>query len=288
MNRTAQSENSGLREPNAPDLSDEEFQHVAKIALQEAGLAIPDSKKALVQSRLSRRMRQLGVPRHSDYIALVAEPTNTAERRELISVLTTNVSSFFRERHHIKFLVTELVPKFKSKLSAGQPVRIWSAGCSRGQEPYTIAMVCLESMPKVTESDFLILATDIDPAILAEARKGEYTDQDLADVRAESKNRFFNTLGRGGLYAIEDTLQKLIRFRELNLHQDWPMRSQFDVIFCRNVVIYFDEERQRQLWPRFRDALVPGGHLILGHSERVHPIEKSGFENAGVTIYRKT
>ena len=287
MNRTAPNANAGLTEPDAPDLSDEEFERVAKIALQEAGLAIPKSKKALVQSRLSRRMRQLGVPRHSDYIALISEPTNSAERRELISVLTTNVSSFFRERHHFKFLVSELVPKFKSKLSTGRPVRIWSAGCSRGQEPYTIAMVCLETMPKIAASDFLILATDIDPAMLAEARKGVYTDQDLADLRSETKNRFFRPLGRGN-NAIEDAPRKLIRFRELNLHQDWPMRGQFDVIFCRNVVIYFDEVRQKQLWPRFRDALVPGGHLILGHSERVHPIEKSGFENAGVTIYQKT
>ena len=148
-------------------------------------------------------------------------------------------------------------------------------------------MLCLETMPKIAASDFLILATDIDPAMLAEARKGEYTDQDLADLRSETKNRFFRPLGRGN-NAIEDAPRKLIRFRELNLHQDWPMRGQFDVIFCRNVVIYFDEVRQKQLWPRFRDALVPGGHLILGHSERVHPIEKSGFENAGVTIYQKT
>ena len=274
-------------EPDVDALSDADFQKIAKVALTEAGLAIPDSKKALVQSRLSRRIRQLGVSRYAEYIPLIDDPTNRTERRELVSVLTTNVSSFFRERHHFKFLANELLRQFKSKLSSGQRVRIWSAGCSRGQEPYSIAMVCLENMPQAAGSDFLILATDIDAEVLKAARKGEYASQDLDELRVDTKNRFFRPLGRGDTFVVEDALRNVIRFRELNLHQDWPMRSQFDVIFCRNVVIYFDENRQRQLWPRFCDALAPGGHLILGHSERVHPIEGSGFESAGVTIYRK-
>ena len=273
--------------PGGLTLSDDGFRRIARIADEAAGLSIPDSKKALVQSRLSKRMRAIGMTDFSRYLELVSSPDNREERRELVSALTTNVSSFFREKHHFEHLAKRLIPLFREKLARREPVRIWSAGCSSGQEPYCIAMECLRAMPDAAGKDLLILATDIDPAILRRATDGVYTQSEIAGIEPEDQKRFLSRTPGGDGFAVNDTLRRLVRFRELNLHAPWPMRGQFDAIFCRNVVIYFDEAHQRKLWPRFHAALAPSGTFYLGHSERIHPLEGSGFANAGVTIYRK-
>lgn len=272
----------------APGLSAAGFRQIAAIALEEAGLAIPEGKIALVQSRLSKRMRAIGIDAFESYVALVSDRQNRDERRELVSVLTTNVSSFFRERHHFDVFAAQVLPPLAARLArrAGS-VRIWSAGCSSGQEPYSIAMECLRAIPDAPEKDLLILATDIDPAILARASAGRYGAQEMSGVPDADRTRFF-TRDDGGVHSVvKDPLRRLVRFRELNLHGAWPMRGKFDVIFCRNVVIYFDEAHQARLWPRFHAALSPGGFLFLGHSERIHPLDGSGFSSAGVTVYRK-
>ena len=275
-------------DPGGPNLSDDAFHRITRIALEDAGLSIPASKKALVQSRLSRRMRALGVSDFSAYIAIVSRPDNSEERRELVSVLTTNVSSFFRERHHFDFFSQTVLPTVEAKLaSRSGPVRIWSAGCSSGQEPYSLAMECLRRIPNAADRDLLILGTDIDPVVLQRARTGQYSQSEVSGIPENDLRQHFISDSVHGSHRVNEGLRRLIRFRELNLHAKWPMRGQFEAIFCRNVVIYFDEEHQRKLWPRFHMALVPGGYLFLGHSERIHPIEGSGFTSAGVTIYRK-
>ena len=271
-----------------PELSDDGFRRISLIALEAAGLAIPDSKKALVQSRISKRMRVLGVTDFAAYIDTVSNPQNSSERRELISVLTTNVSSFFRERHHFDHFARALLPALADRLKARRgPVRLWSAGCSSGQEAYTLAIECLRAVPDAPERDLLILATDIDPAILKRAAAGRYTDAEASAIPQEDRSRFFDADDGGAGYTVKADVQRLVRFRELNLHGAWPMRGQFDAIFCRNVVIYFDAAHQQRLWPRFHAALTPEGQLFLGHSERIHPLEGSGFSTAGITIYRK-
>ena len=271
----------------AVELTDAEFDALAAIAAREAGLAIPNSKKSLVQSRVARRLRSLDIGSCQDYLALLE--TSPAETRELISVLTTNVSSFYREAHHFEFLRTTVFPSLRPKLEAGGRVRLWSAGCSSGQEPYSIAIECLKAFPDCGEKDFLILASDIDPKILDRAIKGDYTAEDLANLPESDRATYFSEITPdSGQFRAAPELKKLIRFRELNLHGDWPMRNQFDVIFCRNVVIYFDDAHQKALWPRFRGQLAPEGWLILGHSERIQDVERSGFKTAGVTIYQRT
>jgi chemotaxis protein methyltransferase CheR len=270
-------------------LSDHDFRLITRIALDEAGLAIPETKKALVQSRLSRHLRALGIGEFAEYIALVSLPENREERRELVSVLTTNVSSFFRERHHFDHFSQTVWPRIAAKLgNRTAPARIWSAGCSSGQEPYSIAMECLRAMPDAASRDLLILASDIDPVILQRAAEGRYTQAEVSGIPERDLRTHFTPAPDKTSYSANDTLRRLVRFRELNLHSAWPMRGQFEAIFCRNVLIYFDEDHQRRLWPRFHDALVPGGFLFLGHSERIHPLEGSGFTSAGVTIYRKS
>lgn len=269
------------------DITDGEFDRLAAIAASEAGLSIPRSKKSLVQSRIARRLRALNIPNCGDYIVFVEN--NEVELRELISVLTTNVSSFYRENHHFKFLNETVIPKIRERLNNGDHGRIWSAGCSSGQEPYSIAMELLKAFPNCSEKDLLILASDIDPKILEKAKQGIYSAQELGPVSPADRAQFFTSVdGSDGTFQTNSDLKKMIRFRELNLHGSWPMQNAFDAIFCRNVVIYFDDTHQAELWPRFRNQLVPNGFLFLGHSERIQDSETAGFKTSGVTIYQRT
>ena len=173
----------------AVEISDAEFDALTAIAEREAGLAIPKSKKSLVQSRIARRFRSLKISNCKDYLELLSH--SREETRELVSVLTTNVSSFYREAHHFEFLRQTAFPKIKDRLSAGKPVRIWSAGCSSGQEPYTIAVELAKAFPDFAGQDLLVLASDIDPKILEKAKLGVYSDQDLASLAPADRERFF-------------------------------------------------------------------------------------------------
>lgn len=287
---TPQAGNLPVRDCTSSDnsLTNDEFRRVAELAASEAGLSISDGKKALVQSRLMKRLRATGTSSFGDYLDLLADPANLAERREFVSALTTNVTSFFRENHHFQHFSAHLIPLIRKRLqtSAGR-VRIWSAGCSNGQEPFSIAMEILEAIPDAPAGDLLILATDIDRTVLSKAATGRYSNSETAGVSDARLKRHFHIASPDG-FRVREEVRNLVRFRELNLHGQWPMRGHFDAIFCRNVMIYFDEPHQRRLWPRFRDSLVTGGFLYLGHSERIHPIEGSGFDSAGVTIYRKS
>ena len=260
-------------------LSEQHFRRIADFAAREAGIAIPDTKKSLVQSRIGRRMRALGLTDYDAYLGrLDSEP---GERRELVSALTTNVSHFYRERHHFDTVREEVL------LKAGDGrIRLWSAGCSNGQEPYTLAMEVLKSIPDAAKRDILILASDIDRAVLARAAKGIYSLAEVEGVPVADRARFF-TAGDDGTYVVKPELRSLVRFRHLNLNAEWPMQGTFDAILCRNVVIYFSDETQQALWPRFRERLAPDGLLMLGHSERIHPLAESGFKSSGVTTYRR-
>jgi len=279
---------NALISPTGPaTLSDDEFDRIAAIALKEAGLSIPGTKKSLVQSRISKRLRQLTIPSCDQYFAFLSDPPE--EKRELISILTTNVSSFYRESHHFDFLRKAVLPSVLAKLEGGERVRFWSAGCSSGEEAYTLAIELLKAIPNAANLDILVLASDIDPRILSTARQGTYPAAALDSIAPEDRQRFFaNSDEAPDRYTVSEELQRLIRFRELNLNGPWPMQNNFDVIFCRNVVIYFDDVRQQALWPRFRDMLSPDGRLFLGHSERIHPLAGSGFATEDVTVYQRT
>ena len=266
--------------PNSLSFSDREFRQIVEIAASEAGLAIPDAKKSLVQSRVARRMRSLGIADCSDYLA--ALNGNEEETRHLIFALTTNVSHFFRELHHFEFLRDSILTA-----SPPQGLRFWSAGCSNGQEPYSLAIEILKAIPDAAKRDILILASDIDQTVLQKASEGRYSASEIEGVPEPDRSAFFEPLDDGSFQAI-DALKNLIRFRALNLNAaQWPIKRPFDAILCRNVVIYFNDETQARLWPRFHALLKPGAALLLGHSERIHPVIGSGFEAAGVTTYRK-
>jgi chemotaxis protein methyltransferase CheR len=269
-------------------LTRRDLSQIASMIYSDAGIYLNDSKASLVYSRLSKHIRQLGLPGFRDYCDLVSSPSGAAERREMLSFLTTNFTRFFRENHHFDHLKNEVLPELVARAKAGGRVRIWSAACSDGQEPYSIALTVLSMLPNAAEYDFKILATDIDPKILAAARAGVYDEAALETVSQPMRKQWFTETNAQGRrkWQVDDRLKRLITFNELNLLGNWPFKGPFDVIFCRNVVIYFDEPTQMKIWSRFAEHLPVGGHLYIGHSERVSGDAKDLFDNIGITTYR--
>ncbi|NNF23953.1 MAG: protein-glutamate O-methyltransferase [Rhodobacteraceae bacterium] len=271
----------------AAELSQAGFQRVADLALQKAGLTIPSSKLGMIQSRLAKRLAATGYETFDQYLDFLFSGDGANELPQAISSLTTNVSQFFREAHHFETLRTQILPALVERARTGARVRIWSAGCSSGQEPLSIATELLEFAQDIAALDMRILATDIDHAILGRANAAIYTPQQVVDVPDGILKRYFveEASGAAGYRAADDLLE-LIAYRKLNLIDPWPMKNRFDVIFCRNVVIYFSDDTQSALWPRFHAALAPDGWMFLGHSERLDDVAARSFVNAGVTTYR--
>lgn len=269
--------------------SDSDFQALAALARREFGLSLAQSKKPLVYSRLSRRLKARHITGFPEYLQLLDKREESSERLELISALTTNVTSFFREDHHFQMLRNNCLPACAERSRNGKRVRIWSAGCSSGQEPYCIAMSVLDTIPEAHRQNIKILATDIDPQIIAKAKAGRYPAEDAASI-PESYRKKWVTLESDGKseIAMSNDLARLITFAELNLVAPWPFQGPFDAIFCRNVAIYFDQETQQKLWQRFCDLLVPGGYLFIGHSERVTGPASDLLKGVGITSYQKT
>ncbi|THK38056.1 chemotaxis protein [Ensifer sp. MPMI2T] len=263
---------------------------IAAMIYADAGIYLNESKASLVYSRLSKHIRNLGLKGFRDYCQLVASPAGAAARRDMLSHLTTNFTRFFRENHHFEHLKTDVLPDLIARAKNGGRVRIWSAACSDGQEPYSIALTVLSLLPNAADYDFRILATDIDPKILALARAGAYDATALETIDPAMRKQWFSEVNVGGRvkWQIDDRVKRLITFNELNLMAQWPVKGPFDVIFCRNVVIYFDEPTQMKIWSRFAGVLNTNGYLYIGHSERVSGDAKSKFDNIGITTYRHT
>ncbi|MBB5043833.1 protein-glutamate O-methyltransferase CheR [Shinella fusca] len=271
-------------------LTRRDLSEIAAMIYADAGIYLNETKASLVYSRLSKHIRALGLKGFREYCALVSSPAGAAARKEMLSHLTTNFTRFFRENHHFDHLRTEVLPDLLARARSGGRVRIWSAACSDGQEPYSIALTVLSLMPNVADYDFRILATDIDPKILAIARAGAYDATALETVNPVMRKQFFRETEIAGRqkWQVEDRVKRLITFNELNLMAQWPFKGPFDVIFCRNVVIYFDEPTQMKIWSRFAGMLGDNGHLYIGHSERVSGEAKNQFDNIGITTYRYT
>ena len=264
----------------------EDFRRIAAMLHSDAGIFLPEAKSTLVYSRLVKRLRVLGMESFRDYCAFLEESGGADERQQMMAALTTNVTRFFREPHHFDYLKTKVLPPLLEAAKKGGRVRIWSAGCSKGHEPYSMAMTVLSLMPEAADRDVRILATDIDPNVVEEGRAGLYDRAALEGVPPAEFKRFLRPDGKGGSFSVSDEMRRLVSFRELNLMAQWPMAGQFDVIFCRNVVIYFDEATQAKVWQRFSEKLGAGGTLCIGHSERLSGPAMNRFTNVGITIYR--
>jgi chemotaxis protein methyltransferase CheR len=268
-----------------PILDDASFARLRALVRSHTGIALGNDKRQLCQTRLVRRLRALGLTSFTAYLARLDDP-GSPEHGELVNAITTNVTAFFREPHHFEWLAARALPAL-AREPARQRLRVWSAGCSSGEEPWSLAMV-LDEARLPGRWDVKVLATDIDTQILATAAAGIYPEARLEQVSAARRKRYL-VRAQGpdrGAWQIGPTLHERVRFRALNLFAAWPMKQQFDVIFCRNVIIYFDAESRTRLITRFVENLAPGGHLVLGHSESLLG-DVRGLTPAGKTIYRK-
>lgn len=267
----------------------EDFRRITAMLHADSGIVMNEGKATLVYSRLAKRLRSLGLENFRSYCALVSSSEGVDERQQMLSALTTNLTKFFREPHHFDDLRTKVLPGLIARARRGERVRLWSAGCSNGAEPYSIGLTLLAAMPDAASYDVKVLATDIDFRMVAHAREGLYEANQIEGLPGELADRFGERSGRrgaGGTWRAGEALRDLISFRELNLLDRWPMGGRFDVIFCRNVCIYFDEPAQNALWVRFADQLSRGGTLYIGHSERLGPEAAKRLRSDGVTTYR--
>jgi chemotaxis protein methyltransferase CheR len=271
-------------------LTHEDFRQIAAVLDADSGIHLPESKATLAYSRLAKRLRTLGLKSFRDYCTLIGQKHNRDERKRMVSALTTNVTSFFREAHHFEHLKSRVLPPLLEGARRGGSVRLWSAGCSNGQEPYSIALTVFSLMPDAQRYDVKILATDIDPTMLDEGRRGVYSEADVRNVPADLKRQWLieNGAAEHLSYTVADDLRKMVAFRELNLFGAWPMKRQFHAIFCRNVVIYFEEHKQSEIWRRFMPALAPDGHLYIGHTERLTGEAANAFRLDGTTTWQLT
>lgn len=270
------------------ELKDRDFSWVCETVQAATGIQLSEKKRDLVYNRVARRIRTLGLADFEVYRSLV-ESREDEELEALINALTTNVTAFFREPHHFEFLEDTVLPAFQKRSGTQPRLRIWSAGCSSGEEPYTIGMTLRSALSEHALRDAKILATDLDTDVLDRASAGVYTEAAVADVpKALLKANFHRGKGAAqGKVRVRPELRELITFRQLNLIQPpYPFSGKFDVIFCRNVVIYFDKPTQSALFRRFASMLQPGGFLCIGHSETVSDCGDL-LEGHGRAVYRR-
>ena len=265
------------------ELNGNQFHKISDLVYRYCGINLKEGKEALVRARLMKRLRALGLSTISEYLTFIESKKGVAELDHMIDVMTTNKTSFLREVEHFKFLQEEILSNFTARR-----MRIWSAACSSGQEPYSIALFLLETVPDIEKRDILVLGTDISNQMLEIARRGEYPPEVLADVPAAMRHKYF-TMDRSvqpPVCSVGAQARNLVRLARLNLMDAWPMRGPFNVIFCRNVMIYFDRQTQQRLVNRFYDILEPGGYLMVGHSEGLSAI-KHKFRYVRPATYKK-
>ena len=272
----------------SPDIyGDADFQAIAGIVHAEAGIVLPSGKAMLVYSRVAPLVRETGTATFANYVARVRE--DAKERARMVAALTTNHTLFFREAHHFEHFESEVRPHLLRRCEQGQPVRLWSAGCSSGEETWSLVMTLLggdrTAGRRIAQRDVRVLASDIAPHALRKAADARYAAREMESVPSDLRQQWSRTAG--DQLVMNEDARSIVRFRALNLHGQWPMRGKFQVIFCRNVMIYFDGPTKERLVSRFADALEPGGFLYIGHSERVAGPATRLLEPVGPTIYRR-
>ncbi len=259
------------------------FLSIRQLIHDHAGIQLSDAKRDMVYSRLVRRLRAHRLSGFNDYMQLL-EDGRSGEMVHFINALTTNLTSFFREQHHFDYLRTTVFPSVEQRGS--RRIRIWSAGCSTGEEPYSIAMTAAEYFQDKPGWDIKIYATDLDTNVVGVGKQGVYDAERVKDLDPRYLQRWF-LRGKGkfdGMVRVKPELQKMLEFSQLNLLRDWPQRDLFDVIFCRNVVIYFNKDTQRTLFHRFHSAMHPAAYLFIGHSESLHSVAVE-FRLVGQTFH---
>jgi len=267
------------------DFTNDDFDFIRNQIFKITGISMGDHKKNMVYSRLARRIRVLGQKTVSEYCDFIVSPEGKDEIGNFINAVTTNLTKFFREVHHFDHLETKAIPEAVRRNFSSKSLRLWSAGCSSGMEPYSMSMVLNRVMPDIKSWDAKILATDIDTNMLNTGSSGIYRPEDAENIPAKYK-KYINIDKKNNELVMSDEIKKNIFFKQLNLMHKFPMKKKLDIIFCRNVVIYFNKETQKVLFDKIANVLVDGGIIYIGHSENLHRVSER-FEHLGNTIYRK-
>ncbi len=285
---TARSES--VLEPGQTDLSPQAFERLAQYITKELGIKMPEAKLPMVQSRLLRRVRELGLPSLDHYAAYFFDSPNQDEREHFINSVTTNKTDFFREPEHFAFLCGTVLPEFSAGRTAGRRFQVWSAGCSSGEEPYTLAMVLAEYAAGDTAFDFAILATDVSTRVLKVAHEGVYDQAKVLPAPLELRRKYL-LRGRGeneSLVRVSPRLRAKVSFHSLNFMADsFGIRDAFDAVFFRNVMIYFERSTQEQVINRMAKHMAPGAYLFVGHAESLAGLDIP-FRPVRTSVYRKT
>lgn len=267
--------------------TDANFNHIREIVIEHSGIVLSDAKRDMVYSRLVRRLRKLGI-RDFDQYCLMLEDQDHEEFTHFINAITTNLTSFFRENHHFEILAESVLPEIMQRNRANKTIRIWSAGCSTGMEVYSIAMVVKEVIPDKLGWDIKILATDLDTNVIDTAANGVYPLDRVTGVSGQRMARWFMR-GRGensDKVKISRELRDMVVFNQLNLLQPFPFHGPIDIIFCRNVVIYFDKETQKILFDKFANIHANDSYLFIGHSETLYNVTER-YKLIRNTVYQK-
>lgn len=262
-------------------LSDAEFRRASELVYRTCGIALKDGKQDLVKARLGRRLRILGLSNFKEYFDYVESDRHGSELAEMLDLITTHKTQFFRDNQHFECLRRLLAEGWPGQTS----LRFWYAGCSTGEEPYSLAMVLAEALPDLDRRDVRILATDLCRPALEQAETGGYAGSEICGLPSDLRGRYFSPLG-GETWVIKDRVRKLVTFGRLNLIGRWPMRGPFHAVFCRNVMIYFDRPTRESLIQRFWNLLDHGGFLFVGFSESLTGLQHR-FKYVQPAVYRK-
>jgi len=265
------------------ELNDKQFHKISQIVYDYSGIDMKNGKEALVRARLAKRLRVIGMGSVEEYMRHIESAQGANELGIMLDIMTTNKTSFFREVEHFKYMEKEILPKLKNG-----KIRFWSAACSSGEEPYSIAISLLENIQGIKSKDVLILATDISSRMLEKVKDAVYSEENIRDLPKAYLHKYFIKVQKNPsvYYKVKDNVRSILRVAWLNLMEKWPMKGTFNVIFCRNVMIYFDRPTQEKLINRFYDYLEPGGHLFVGHSEGLSGV-KHKFNYVKPATYRK-
>ncbi|MBL8027787.1 MAG: protein-glutamate O-methyltransferase [Fibrobacteres bacterium] len=270
------------------ELTDSEFRNLSSLIHERCGINIQEHKKSLIKGRLAKRLKVLGLKKFKEYYEYILKPANSEELVQMIDAVSTNVTHFFREQAHFDFLRDYIIPDMIKRSKEGQAgkLRVWCAASSSGEEPYSLAMTFLEHFNGIQGEDFMILGSDISTRVLKAAQDGVYTEDKLGGVSKSQRLKYFEN-GSQGQSKVKDSVKKYLVFKRINLmDNEFPFRNPLDVIFCRNVMIYFDKSTQQTLVQKFHNHLKPGGYLFLGHSEGLTGV-KHKFSYVQPSVYRK-
>jgi len=276
--------------PGLLAMTEKEFRRLSEFVHTECGIKLPPSKKVMVEARLQKRLRTLGMPGYRQYYEYLFSPQGLAEELvHLIDVITTNTTEFFREPRHFEVLTQETLPTWRKQYGTARAFHLWSAGCSTGEEPYTLAIVLSEFANQNAGFRFSILATDISTRVLSMARNGVYPEDRVGKLTLDMKRRYLlrSKDRTKRLVRLAPEVRRLVDFQRLNFMEAFAFPEPMDTIFCRNVMIYFDRATQEQLLRKFCSQLRTGGFLFIGHSESLTGMDLPLRQHAP-TVYRKT